>query len=141
MNSRRVALVIANLRPPRWEDTPDSRDSSKGMGHAGSRSPDQIPQTEASKCVRDRANTLIATLSAILLQQRLGDRLPFLVERRSADPLPGAAVPVGGVAGVAFLAVQIVVHPVSDAALVGLRGVMRAVPVTLCVEPECVQRM
>ena len=73
-------------------------------------------------------------------QQRGGDRRPFLGERRAARRLAGAAVPVAGVAGVAFFAVEIGVDPIAGAALVGLRQLMRAVPVALGLPPQRLQR-
>ncbi len=68
---------------------------------------------------------------ARLRQQRGGDLRPFLLERRARHRFASAAIPIGGVAGVALLAMQIGVHPVALAALVGLRQFMRAVPVAL----------
>ena len=52
----------------------------------------------------------------------------------------GAAVPIGGVAFVALLAVEIGVHPVAVAAFVALRECVRAVPVAFGVAPQCGER-
>src|SRR5580704_6857419 len=92
-------------------------------------------------CSAPLARTPAPALSSSVLEQRRRDRLPFLVERGFADRLLCASIPVGGVTGVALLSVQIGVHPVAGAALVGLRGVVRAVPVALRVEPKRAQRM
>ena len=75
----------------------------------------------------------------LTFKQCLGDRRPFLVERSLADRLARAAIPIGGVAGVALLAMQIGVHPVARPALVGLRRFMRAVPIPSRVEPQRAQ--
>ena len=68
-------------------------------------------------------------------EQRADDRLPFLAERRSADRLAGATVPIGGVAGVAFLAMQIGVDPIAVPALVSLCGFVGAVRIAARVKP------
>ena len=72
-------------------------------------------------------------------QQRAGDRLPFLVERRSAGRLAGATVPIGGVAGVAFLAMEVGVDPIAIPALVSLCGFVCAVPIAARVKPQRAQ--
>src|SRR5271165_1615351 len=69
-------------------------------------------------------------------QERVRNRRPFLLQRGSTDRLAGAAVPIGGVAGVALLAVQVSVDPVPCPALVRLRRLVRAVPVALGVAPK-----
>src|ERR1700688_5040971 len=80
--------------------------------------------------------TPAAPLPSGAAEQRLRDGPPFLFERIPAHRLLCAAVPVGGVPGVAFLSMQIGVDPVARAAFVGLRGVVRAIPVALGVQPE-----
>src|SRR5271166_5172709 len=81
----------------------------------------------------------LGRLPAVAPEQRTGDRLPFLVERRPADRLAGATVPIGGVAGVAFLAMQIGVDPIALPALVSLCGFVRAVPIAARVKPQRAQ--
>ena len=75
-----------------------------------------------------------------LRQQRPRNRLPFRLERLPAERLARAAVPIGGVAGVAFFPVQIGMHPIAVAALVVLREVMRAVEIAVRVMPERFER-
>src|SRR5579863_2404854 len=65
----------------------------------------------------------------LLAEQRRGDAAPFLVETAVRDGLSGAPIPIGGVAPIALLAMQIGVHPIANAALVVLRRRVRAVPV------------
>src|SRR5262245_31594379 len=70
------------------------------------------------------------------LQQRLGDRGPFGVERTGLDRAPGTPIPVGGIAEVALAPMQVRVNP--RAIRVGdlLRDRVRSGPVAAGVVPE-----
>ena len=67
-------------------------------------------------------------------QQRRGDRLPLVVERARCRRLARSAIPIAGVAGVAFLAVEVAVHPRALGRLDVLRDPVRALqsPVASC---------
>jgi hypothetical protein len=76
-----------------------------------------------------------------LHQQPFGNRLPFRVERPSANGLARPAVPVSGVALIAFFAMQICVHPRSVLSFVLLCGFVRPLPIALCVKPQSGERV
>ena len=62
--------------------------------------------------------------------------MPFPVERLPANGFTGPTIPVGGVALVALLAVQVRMHPRSLDALVLLRGFVRPLPIALGIPPQ-----
>src|ERR1700709_1888428 len=70
------------------------------------------------------------------VEQRARDRVPFRVERAIDDGLPGRAVPIGGVARVAFETVQIGMHPGGVAAVLVHDELVRLVPVALAGPPQ-----
>src|SRR5712671_6992532 len=74
------------------------------------------------------------------VEQRARDRIPFRLERAVGGGLPGLSVPIGGVAGVAFEAVQIGVHPGGVAAVLVHDELVRLVPVALARPPQGGQR-
>src|ERR1700733_4153465 len=91
----------------------------------------------ARSAVRSQCMMLDQSLVlAFAFEKLLRDLRPFLIERGVADRLACAAIPIGGVAGIALLAMQIGVNPVALPALVRLRRVMRAVPIPPRVEPK-----
>jgi hypothetical protein len=73
-------------------------------------------------------------------QQRLGYLLPFRIEGFAANRLAGAPIPIGGIAGIALLAVEIGVNPIGGAAFVALRQLMGAIEIAAPVMPERFQR-
>jgi hypothetical protein len=70
-------------------------------------------------------------LNSYLVQDVAENAEPFPVERLPAYGLTRPAIPVGSVALIAFLAVEIRVNPRSLDAFVLLRGVVRLFPVAL----------
>jgi hypothetical protein len=71
-----------------------------------------------------------------LSKQCLDDIDPLRIERVSANGLACPAVPVGGIARIAFLAMQVGMHPRSLDTLVLLSGFVRSRPITLAIPPQ-----
>ena len=69
-------------------------------------------------------------------EQRLRDFRPLGFERRGREGAARATIPVGGVAVVALFAMEVGVDPIAGAALVGLRALVRALPLAACVAPQ-----
>jgi hypothetical protein len=72
----------------------------------------------------------------LLCQQCLHDSQPFRIERLPADGLACPVVPVGCVALITFLAVQIGMYPRTLDAFVLLSGFVRSLPVAIAVPPQ-----
>lgn len=68
-------------------------------------------------------------------QQIAGDAAPLGFERFPTDRLPRATVPVCRILVIAFLAMQVRVHPCSIAAFTFLRPVVRLLPVAPGIPP------
>jgi hypothetical protein len=71
-----------------------------------------------------------------LSQQRFEDAKPFRIQRLPTNGLASPAVPVSGVALIAFLAMQIRVNSRSLDTLVRLGGFMRPFPIALAIPPQ-----
>src|SRR5262249_17213320 len=79
---------------------------------------------------------LLQAASRWCLNQRPGDRLPFLLECRGCRRPLGAAVPVAGIREGALLAMEIGVHPAAlGVALLLLGAVVRLRPIAPGVPP------
>ena len=72
-------------------------------------------------------------------QEGGNDLLPFRVERQHAVRLTGLSVPVAGVPFVAFLAMEVGVHPGCIRSVFRLRDFVRLVPVAFGLPPEGVE--
>jgi len=68
-------------------------------------------------------------------KQSSGDAEPFGIERFPANGFSGAAVPVGGIALVAFLAMQVGVYPGTLRAFVLLSGFVGLLPIAFGIPP------
>jgi hypothetical protein len=77
-----------------------------------------------------------ATKNSTSLQQRIDDAQPFRIERLPAHRLASPAIPVGSVALIAFLAVQVGMHPRTLDAFVLLGGFVRPRPIALGIPPQ-----
>ena len=86
---------------------------------------------------------LVATLDNVyeiaehfLCQQRLYNAEPFRFQRFPAHGLARPVVPIGCIALIAFLAMQVGVNPRSLDAFVLLGGLVRPLPVALAIPPQ-----
>lgn len=66
----------------------------------------------------------------------LSNGIPFLNQRAGEDGFTSLAVPVAGVAEVAFFAVEIGMHPGAERRVVFLGTVVSSLPVAVGVVPE-----
>ena len=113
---------------------------------AGPRRPDGRQASGATRRRQDEARAGTATKREAMARASLartlrvssggGDRAPLVVERSRRGRLAGAAIPVAGVADVAFLAVQVGVDPGALGGLDVLGDAMGAVPVAGGVVPQ-----
>jgi hypothetical protein len=72
----------------------------------------------------------------LLSQQFFHDADPFRFEGLPANGLASATVPIGCVALIAFLAMQVSVNPRTIASFILLRGFVRPRPITFGVPPQ-----
>src|SRR5437870_2704630 len=77
-----------------------------------------------------------ATKNSASLQQRIDDAEPFRIEWLSANGFARSAVPIVGVALIAFLAMQVGMHPPTVPPFILLCGFVRPFPVALGVPPQ-----
>src|SRR6185312_7361946 len=74
------------------------------------------------------------------LQQGARDRFPLEGERGGRGRLAGAAIPIAGIGGIAFLAMQIGMHPGARLVALLLGTMMCRVPIALGVPPQPLRR-
>jgi len=91
----------------------------------------------AFNCPADSLDTLVSTA---LRDQVIDNGPPFVFKFTIRNLTLGPPVPVSGIGEVAFLAVQIGVHPRSVCAAFLLHDLMRTVPVTVRVLPQRLQK-
>src|SRR5262249_4748454 len=74
--------------------------------------------------------------SSLRAKQIAGDRCPFRLKRTGRGRLAGLAIPVSGIAKVAFDSVQIGMHPGRLPARVVLDGLVRPIPLAFGGPPQ-----
>ena len=79
-------------------------------------------------------------MSLVRVEERTRDLAPLVIERRRGFGAARTAIPVACVVWIAFLAVQIGVHPGSVSRVDLLRQLVRAAPVAPRIVPEGLQQ-
>src|ERR1700680_2692009 len=82
-----------------------------------------------------------ATKNSASVQQRIDDAEPFRIEWLSANEFARSAVPIVGVALIAFLAMQVGMHPRTVPPFILLCEFVRSLPVALGVPPQSGERV